>query len=68
MDLDLAVLLRSLGLEKYEQAFLKNEIEETVLASLTRETLRKLGVAAVGHRLKLWDAIATQHARNARSL
>ena len=38
LDLDLAVLLRSLGLEKYEQAFLKNEIEETVLASLTRET------------------------------
>ena len=30
----------------------------TVLPSLTHETLKELGVTAVGHRLKLLDAIA----------
>jgi GGDEF domain-containing protein len=49
------VWLRSLGLEKYEQAFRENEIDETVLASLTHETLKELGVTAVGHRLKLLE-------------
>jgi class 3 adenylate cyclase len=56
--MDLAVWLQSLGLEKYEQAFRENEIDETVLASLTHETLKELGVTAVGPRLKLLDAIA----------
>jgi class 3 adenylate cyclase len=50
--------LRSLGLGKYEAAFRENEIDETVLPSLTHETLKELGVTAVGHRLKLLDAIA----------
>ncbi len=31
--------LRSLGLERYEAAFRENEIDESVLQSLTRETL-----------------------------
>jgi class 3 adenylate cyclase len=56
--MDVAVWLRSLGLGKYEAAFRDNEIDETVLPSLTHETLKELGVAAVGHRLKLLDAIA----------
>src|ERR1700723_3112442 len=54
----IVVWLRSLGLGKYEAAFRENEIDETVLPSLTHETLRELGVTAVGHRLKLLDAIA----------
>jgi hypothetical protein len=33
---------------------------ETVLSSLTHETLKELGVTAVGHRLKLLDAIAAR--------
>jgi class 3 adenylate cyclase len=41
------------------RAFRENEIDETVLRSLTHETLKELGVTAVGHRLKLLDAIAT---------
>ena len=53
--MDIVVWLRSLGLGKYEAAFRENEIDETVLPSLTHETL---GVTAVGHRLKLLDAIA----------
>lgn len=56
--MDLGGWLRGLGLEKYETAFRENEIDETVLPSLTHETLKELGVIAVGHRLKLLDAIA----------
>jgi SAM (Sterile alpha motif) domain-containing protein len=56
--MDLGGWLRSLGLGKYEAAFRENEIDETVLPSLTHETLKELGVTAVGHRLKLLDAIA----------
>jgi hypothetical protein len=56
--MDIVVWLRTLGLGKYEAAFRENEIDETVLPSLTHETLKELGVTAVGHRLKLLDAIA----------
>src|SRR5271163_5003642 len=56
--MDIVVWLRSLGLGKYEAAFRENEIDKTVLPSLTHETLKELGVTAVGHRLKLLDAIA----------
>src|ERR1700751_5907249 len=56
--MDVVVWLRSLGLAKYEAAFRENEIDESVLPSLTHETLKELGVTAVGHRLKLLDAIA----------
>jgi hypothetical protein len=55
--MDVVVWLRSLGLGKYEAAFRENEIDETVLPSLTEEHLKQLGVAALGHRLKLLDAI-----------
>ena len=56
--MDIAVWLRSLGLGKYEAAFRENEIDETVLPSLTEEHLKQLGVTALGHRVKLLDAIA----------
>jgi class 3 adenylate cyclase/tetratricopeptide (TPR) repeat protein len=56
--MDIVVWLRSLGLGKYEAAFRENEIDETVLPSLTEEHLKQLGVAALGHRVKLLDAIA----------
>jgi hypothetical protein len=42
------VWLRSLGLGRYEAAFRENEIDETVLPSLTHETLKELGVTALG--------------------
>jgi hypothetical protein len=57
--MDIVVWLRSLGLGKYEAAFRENEIDETVLPSLTEEHLKQLGVTALGHRVKLLDAIAT---------
>src|SRR6516165_6697190 len=60
--MDIVVWLRSLGLGKYEAAFRENEIDETVLPSLTHENLKELGVTALGHRLKLLDAIAALRA------
>jgi class 3 adenylate cyclase len=56
--MDIVVWLRSLGLGKYEAVFRENEIDETVLPSLTDQHLKELGVAALGHRVKLLDAIA----------
>ena len=56
--MDIVVWLRSLGLGKYEAAFRENDIDETVLPNLTAEDLKELGVASLGHRVKLLDAIA----------
>jgi hypothetical protein len=56
--MDIVVWLRSLGLGKYAAAFRDNEVDETVLPSLTEEHLKQFGVTALGHRLKLLDAIA----------
>jgi class 3 adenylate cyclase len=56
--MDIGGWLRSLGLERYEAAFRENEIDDTVLPSLTAEDLKDLGVGIVGHRRKMLDAIA----------
>src|SRR6476659_1590436 len=56
--MDIVVWLRGLGLAKYEAVFRDNDIDETVLPSLTHENLKELGVASFGHRVKLLDAIA----------
>jgi class 3 adenylate cyclase/predicted ATPase len=56
--MDVVVWLRSLGLGKYEAIFRENDIDDTVLPSLTHENLKELGVASFGHRVKLLDAIA----------
>ena len=56
--MDIVVWLRSLGLGRYEAAFRENDIDETVLPSLTHENLKELGVASLGHRVKLLEAIA----------
>ena len=56
--MDIVVWLRSLGLGQYEAVFRENEIDETVLLRLADDNLKELGVTALGHRLKLLDAIA----------
>ena len=56
--MDIVVWLRSLGLGQYEAVFRQNDIDETVLPNLTAEDLKELGVASLGHRRKLLDAIA----------
>ena len=56
--MDLGGWLRSLGLERYEAAFRKNEINDTLLPTLTADDLKDLGVVIVGHRRTLLNAIA----------
>jgi class 3 adenylate cyclase len=60
--MDVGTWLRSLGLERYETTFRDNEIDGTVLLSLTAEDLKDLGVGIVGHRRKLLDAISALRA------
>jgi class 3 adenylate cyclase len=60
--MDVFLWLRSLSLGQYEAAFRDNEIDETVLPSLTAEDLKELGITALGHRRKLLDAIAALRA------
>src|SRR6201988_3434392 len=50
--------LRGLGLEQYAPAFRDNHVDGEVLHGLTAEDLRELGVASIGHRRRLLDAIA----------
>ena len=64
--MDTSTWLRGLGLERYEQAFRENEIDEAILPKLTAEDLRDLGVTAVGHRRILLDAIAALRAETFR--
>src|SRR5882762_3035203 len=64
--MDISAWLRSLGLERYEQAFQENAIDEAILPKLTAEDLRDLGVTAVGHRRILLDAIAALRAETFR--
>jgi class 3 adenylate cyclase len=56
--MDVAEWLRELGLEEYALAFRDNNIDGEVLRRLTAEDLRDLGVASIGHRRRLLDAIA----------
>jgi SAM domain (Sterile alpha motif) len=60
--MDVAVWLRSLGLEEYEPAFRDNKINEQVLPNLTQEDLKEIGVGPVGHRRMLLEAIAALRA------
>ena len=56
--MDIAGWLRGLGLERYEQAFRDNEIDQRILPELTADDLKELGVTAIGHRRLLLRAIA----------
>jgi class 3 adenylate cyclase/tetratricopeptide (TPR) repeat protein len=59
--LDIREWLQGLELERYAEAFSANEIDAQILPKLTAEDLKDLGVALVGHRRKLLEAIATLH-------
>jgi class 3 adenylate cyclase len=56
--MDVGAWLRNLGLEQYEAAFHDNSVDRDILPRLTGEDLKELGVASVGHRRKLFDAIS----------
>src|SRR6266481_3304800 len=64
--MDISAWLRGLGLERYEEAFRENAIDEAILPKQTGEDLRDLGVTAVGHRRILLDAIAALRAETFR--
>jgi class 3 adenylate cyclase len=56
--MDVLGWLRNLGLEQYEAIFRDNHIDASLLSSLTNEDLKEIGVASLGHRRKLLEAIA----------
>jgi len=57
-EIDIGQWLRGLGLQSYEQAFHDNGVDFDVLPRLTADDLKEIGIAAVGHRRKVLDAIA----------
>jgi class 3 adenylate cyclase len=56
---DIAEWLRSLGLGQYAPPFAENAIDWDVLPKLTADDLKEIGVAAVGDRRRLLEAIAS---------
>src|SRR6516162_2584545 len=50
--------LEKLGLEQYAQRFAENDVDFDLLAELTDQDLKELGVASLGHRRRLMRAIA----------
>ena len=64
--MDIAAWLRGLGLDQYLPAFRANDIDREDLPRLTAEDLRELGLASIGHRRRLLDAIAALGAADDR--
>ncbi len=56
--MDAAEWLRTLGLEQYATAFRLNDIDADLLPTLSADDLKELGVASLGHRKRLLQAIA----------
>src|SRR5438105_4287877 len=56
--MDVAEWLRTLGLAQYAPVFQQNDIDGKLLASLTADDLKEHGVASIGHRRRLLEAIA----------
>jgi len=59
--IDIGKWLADLGLPQYEPAFRDNDIDAGLLAELTSEDLKDIGVTSVGHRRKMLGAIALLH-------
>jgi len=65
--MDVRGWLIELGLGEYAEAFAANHIDEAILRDLAPEDLRELGMASLGHRKRLLEAIAALRARPARA-
>lgn len=61
--MDVRVWLEGLGLGQYADTFETNHIDGSVLRGLTPDDLREIGVASLGHRKRLLEAIALVAAR-----
>lgn len=55
---DIGAWLHGLGLAQYAPLFLDNDIDASLLVTLTEHDLRDLGIASLGHRKRLLAAIA----------
>jgi class 3 adenylate cyclase/tetratricopeptide (TPR) repeat protein len=55
---DIAGWLRNLGLERYEVTFRENDVDAEVLRNLNDADLKEIGIASLGHRRRLLQAIA----------
>ncbi|MBA2293748.1 MAG: AAA family ATPase [Actinobacteria bacterium] len=60
---DVRAFLASLGLERYADAFVANDVDIETLPQLTGDDLRELGVSSIGHRRRLLDAVAARVGR-----
>ena len=56
--MDVEDWLRQLGLGQYATAFTQNAVTMDLLPTLTADDLKDLGVAAIGHRRRLLNAVA----------
>ena len=56
--MDISTWLGELGLGKYAELFRSNDIDASVIRQLNDDDLKELGVASLGHRKKLLEAIA----------
>jgi class 3 adenylate cyclase len=63
--MDVGAWLRGLGLGQYEQTFRDNDVDARVLPGLTTADLKEIGVASVGHRRLILQAIAELSAASA---
>jgi len=58
MILDIETWLHGIGLSQYAATFRSNEIDASLLRGLSGDDLKEMGIAALGHRKKLLEAIA----------
>ena len=58
MILDIDSWLRRIGLDQYTELFRANDIDGGLLGGLTGDDLKEIGVASLGHRKQLLEAIA----------
>ena len=58
MILDIDSWLRGIGLAQYTELFRANDIDGELLGRLTSDDLKEIGVASLGHRKQLLEAIA----------
>jgi class 3 adenylate cyclase len=63
-SIDVAGWLAALGLSIYAPVFSDNDVDGTVLAALTADDLREIGVTSVGHRRRILEAAARLRAPN----
>lgn len=58
MSQDIALWLAGIGMERYAAQFAANDIDSALLPRLGAADLQAIGVASLGHRLRILDAIA----------